>query len=148
MFDHLRGLATSINDRMKGKKTAPGAGASSSTGKDPPPQAGRVNCAYHSRTTGVAFTWEVSGDVMLPTVLQRRAAEEEADGFAEAVLANPDNAALHARLAQALQDLEATRAAVLTLEVEWGFRPRRSRRHSLKIVDRSLVQMRVIVMEI
>jgi hypothetical protein len=55
---------------------------------------------------------------MLLTVLQRRAAEEEADGLAEAVRANPDNAALHARLAQVSQDLEAARAAVLALEVE------------------------------
>jgi hypothetical protein len=60
---------------------------------------------------------------MLPVVLQRRPAEKEVDGLTEAVRANPDNAALHARLAQVLQDLEAARAAELALEIELGFRP-------------------------
>jgi hypothetical protein len=38
-----------------------------------------------------------------------------------AVSGNPDDAALHAQLAQAVDDLEAATAAMLSLEVEWGF---------------------------
>jgi hypothetical protein len=77
---------------------------------------------------------------MLSAVLQHREAEEEADGLMEAVHVTPNNVALQTHPTQALQDLETARAAVLALEVDWGFCP--------PSAPSTLVRTRVIVMEI
>jgi hypothetical protein len=78
--------STSGNDWMTGKKVTPNAGASSSIGKklvvaipmeEDEPHVDRRDGRYHSRTTSDVF-----GDMMLPAVLQRRAAEEQHDVLA------------------------------------------------------------------
>jgi hypothetical protein len=58
---------------------------------------------------------------MLPVHLRQQALQQVHDEVMDAVRANPDDATLLARLTQAVEDLEAQRAVMRSLEVEWGF---------------------------
>jgi hypothetical protein len=77
--------------------------------------------SYSNRTIGETFSRNILGNIMLSLHLRQQAFQQVHDELMEAVYGNLDDAALRAHLAQAVEDLQASTAAMCSLKVEWGF---------------------------